>query len=117
MIPMNAMRTVSALLFATALLQGCGPTCQTTCHKIYAPEECDIRVPGVPDWTDMYDDCVEDCELALQRPGVLGDYDPDERPTGGESVVLENERQAGAWMNCVEETTCERLNDGYCPPS
>ena len=108
MIPMGPMRTVSALLFAIATsglaLGGCGPTCQTSCHRVFAPEECDIRVPGVPDWTNMYDDCVEECEDALAKPGVLGDYDPDERPTGGESTTLSNERQAAAWMGCVEET-------------
>ena len=34
----------------------------------------------------------------------------------GKSVVLENERQAAAWMDCVDQTACERLSQGYCPP-
>jgi hypothetical protein len=105
------------VVFGSVALQGCGPTCQTACHRLYAPEVCDIRVPGVPEWTDMYDTCMDECEVALTKPGELGDYDPDQRPTGGESVHLENERQAGAWMLCVEETDCGRLNEGYCPPS
>lgn len=113
---MRSLFAVS-LLVSAVVLQGCGPNCQSTCRRIYAPDECDVQIPGVPDWTEMYDDCVNDCELALGQPGEMGDYDPDERPTGGESVVLENERQAAAWMDCVEQTSCERINDGYCPPS
>lgn len=114
---MPTSRPLVLVLFAAIAATGCGPTCQTACSRLYSPQECDIRVPGQPDWTDTYRDCVDECELALTLPGELGDYDPDERPTGGESITLDNERQAAAWMDCVEENTCERLNDGYCPPS
>ena len=107
---------VSVLVLATAALAGCGPTCQSTCRRVYSPSECGIVTPGVDDWTEMYGDCVNSCEDALSQTGVLGDYDPDERITNGTSVTLQNERQAAAWMDCVAETDCERLNDGYCEP-
>lgn len=108
---------VFGLLFAVATLaSGCGPTCQSTCQRAYSPNECDIKIPGLDDWTEKYDDCVDDCQLALETPGQIGDYDPDVENNTGERVILENERQAAAWMDCVEETSCEKLSDGYCAP-
>lgn len=110
------MRVVIALFAAGTLLQGCGPTCQSTCQRLYAPNECNVPIPGVPDWTDSYKDCVDMCKPALGIPGELGDYDPDEQRSGSATVSIDNERQAAAWMDCVAETDCERINEGYCEP-
>ena len=113
------MRVATVLVVtASVLAAGCGEpprTCQSTCRKVYAPQECDIDTPGA-DWADMYDDCVDECDYALSQPGDLGGYNPDERITSGESVRLENEQQAAAWMDCVWETACQRLEEGYCAP-
>lgn len=110
------MRVWFALIAATVVLEGCGPTCQSTCNRLYAAEECAIPTPGAtPD--DMYDQCVKDwCEPALDQPGVLGSYDPDARNSGSSTVDIVNERQAAAWMDCVAQTDCERINEGYCEP-
>jgi hypothetical protein len=106
---------MSAAVFSMAALvaPGCGPNCQSACFKIYAEAECDVSTPG-QSWEDAYKDCVEECDNALSQPGDLAGFDPDERNTSGESVTLENEQQAAAWMDCVEETACERLEEGYC---
>lgn len=107
---------VLALLSGTALLAaGCGANCQDACNKIYAPSECDIKVPNVS-WESMYDDCVEDCESALSNPGELNGYDPEERDVTGEREELKTDKQAAVWMDCVVETACEDINDGYCSP-
>jgi len=110
------MRWATAVIAAAALGEGCGPTCQSSCHHIYSPDECAVVTPGVPDWTEMYKDCVDTCQNALETPGTLGVYDPDVRNTSGESIKLENERQAAAWMDCIDQTSCERLTEGYCAP-
>jgi hypothetical protein len=110
------MRVVTMwVLGASALLGGCGPTCQSTCNKIYSPSECAVPTPG-QEWTDMNRDCEDACEEALTKPGEVGDYDPDERNTTGESIELENERQAALWMDCIAEQACDRLQEGYCEP-
>ncbi len=64
----------------------------------------------------MYSECVAACDDALDVPGDLDGYDPDERNVSGDKVILENEKQAAAWMDCVAETACEGLEDGYCAP-
>jgi hypothetical protein len=113
------MRLVVVVLLGLggSLLAGCGPNCQSTCQRIYSTAEdgCGIPIPG-RDAEDSISDCVAMCEDALQHPGQLGDYDPNTRNTSGEAVTLENEKQAGAWMDCVAEADCRALDDGYCAP-
>ena len=29
---------------------------------------------------------------------------------------LDNEKQAAIWMDCVEQTACEDIDDGFCAP-
>ncbi len=107
---------VIALLSGSALLAaGCGANCQDACNRIYAPSECDIKVPGMS-WESMYRDCVDDCEEALSNPGELNGYDPEERHTSGDSIELKTDKQAAVWMDCVVETACEDLTRGYCAP-
>jgi hypothetical protein len=103
---------------AIALLTSCSTSenCQSTCQTLYFEGECNIPTPGRTS-DQAFDDCVSDCQYAMERVGVMGDYDPNERNTSGQSPTLENEVQAAAWMNCVEATSCELINDGYCAPS
>lgn len=108
------MRVWFALIAATAILEGCGPTCQSSCHRLYTGE-CQLATPGATP-EDMYLQCMDMCEPALGVPGDLGDYDPDQRHSGSSSVTIDNERQAAAWMDCVAQTDCQRISEGYCEP-
>ena len=108
----------AALLFATA----CGPNCQSTCQRIYGngvndagEEDCSIQRPG-RDQGELIDTCMDNCEEALEQPGELGTFDPYTRTGSNQSVSLENERQAAEWMECVTETDCQRMQEGYCAP-
>jgi hypothetical protein len=114
------MRVHAALLTIVLGASACGPTCQESCNRLYAPEPdaCDISVPGrtVEEVTRL---CVDSCEDALKQTGELGDYDPNRRRASDSTVALENELQAAEWMDCVEATTCELLDPrtgGYCAP-
>ena len=122
------MRIVStiAIISSTALI-GCdlaGPTCQSTCSRLYMEDECNIQRAGYPapdGQTDLFNNCMDYCETALSEPGELGDYDPYSRAGSTQSIVLENEMQAAAWMDCVDQMACDRLdtntaNGGYCQP-
>lgn len=101
---------------ALASLAGCArSTCQDACSKVFAPEQCDIQAPTVS-WETLYDDCVSDCIAAMYTPGELDGYDPQVRDVTGEMEPLENRAQAEAWAECITETSCEDLYDGYCPP-
>jgi hypothetical protein len=106
---------LAAVLAGTSFLAGCGPSCQEACNRIHSPSECAYQVPGESPDT-MYRICVDDCELALKTPGELGGYDPEIRNTSDEAPELTNDKQAAVWMDCVVETACEDLADGYCAP-
>jgi len=108
---------VGVLLGASVLAAGCGPDCQSTCQRIYSTVEggCGIQVPGRTR-DESIRSCVTSCEDALVRPGQLGDYDPNTRSSNGETVTLENEKQAAAWMDCIQEADCLALDDGFCAP-
>lgn len=104
---------VGCTLVGAALLAGCGPSCQEACNRAFKENECNLSVPGATQ-NELARDCISECESALRKPGDLDGYDPNERHTSGESIRLENERQAAVWMDCVVETACERLDQGYC---
>ena len=109
--------TIGLTLLA-ALATGCGPTCQTTCAKIYgqvADGNCGRSIPG-EDREESYGRCVDTCERGLDIPGELDGYNPNERITSGTIPNLENEKQVAAWMDCVDNTACDLLDDGYCAP-
>ncbi len=113
------MRFAAVLLIGLVpvLTTACGPDCRSTCQRIYSTAEngCGIPIPGREPEASIRD-CVDECEDALSTPGVLGDYDPNTRNTSGEAVVLENEKQAAAWMDCVDQADCLVLDDGFCAP-
>jgi hypothetical protein len=107
---------VAALAIA-ALASGCGPSCQSTCTRLWrtADGSCGLVRAGISS-DDGYKECVDMCENALEQTGAIGGYDPDERHTDGTTITIDNERQAAAWMDCVDETACEKINEGYCEP-
>ena len=107
-------------LVLPALLAACGPTCQSTCQKLYSEQQCNLQRPGKSN-AELYGDCVNYCETALKEPGSLNGYDPYSRGGTSNSVTLDNENQAAAWMYCVEQQACERLDyrsgqGGFCQP-
>ena len=107
-------------LFLTALgalvaMTGCGPNCQSTCEKLYVESECGVERPGRTT-DELLRTCMENCESALERPGEIGSYKPYSNEGSGTSFELENEMQAALWMECVAESACDKIGDGYCSP-
>lgn len=104
-------------------LAGCDThDCVGTCQRLFTDgvvdgeSACNIEHAGLSQ-QDLQNDCVAECEDALDNPGALGTYDPNERSTGSTSVQLETDLQAAAWMDCVWKTACSRIDDGYCAPT
>ena len=70
--------------------------------------------------------CVNSCEEALSKTGDIGEYDPYSPYLGGEQPVLENEKHAALWMECVWNAApedgfnegCQSLSqeEGFCAP-
>jgi len=89
--------------------------CDDTCERIYLESECNIQRPGRTQ-DELIELCTGECEEAAKTEGELGDYTPREYTPASEAVTLETDAQAEAWMDCVEETSCELLTDGYCAP-
>lgn len=124
-----AVRTaLFALITATStLLAGCGNDCQSTCQRLYGDEpNCAIKRPN-KDQEELTRDCEDYCKTALRTPGEVDGYDPTQRTPKSETPVLENDKQAAVWMDCVEETACTYLDPnprsedddqegGYCAP-
>jgi len=109
---------IASLIPVALLLVGCGPTCQSTCSRLYdeGGGSCHIQRPGHKDQVELKNRCMEECETALMIPGDKGDYDPYTNSGGSASVEIENEMQAASWMNCISETSCDRLEQNYCAP-
>jgi hypothetical protein len=111
------MRALLLLVPALALSACSGPTCQSSCEKLFGddPGECDIQIPNT-DPEDMLVECLAHCDDAMARNGDVGTYDPNQRSVGAE-VSLLNEKQAALWMDCVDQTACDLLKEGSCAPT
>lgn len=98
-------------------LVGCGPNCQSTCFQLYGTDQgqCAIERPG-RNTDELIGDCLDYCEDALTNNGELGDYDPLTKKGSDVAITLENEKQAALWMECVAESDCGRIDEGYCAP-
>lgn len=111
------MRGLAALLVLLAAGSvACGENCQSSCQKIYDASECGVQIGGETA-ADLIDDCIDECQVALENTGPMGDYDPNSRRDPLNPKTLTNEKQAAAWMDCVAEATCEDLEPstgGYC---
>lgn len=102
----RAISFVVVLLAAGSI--GCGEDCQSACGKIYDASECGIQIGGVTA-AELTRSCVNQCKDALETTGPMGEYDPNTRRDPLNPMVIENEKQAAAWMDCVAEATCEDL--------
>jgi hypothetical protein len=103
-----------AAFLSLVLTSGCGANCQMVCSKAWAADECNLQVPGETNQADLVRDCVIECENALQQTGELQGYDPNV-PLSSQTFTLENEKQAAVWMDCVDESACQLLDEGVCP--
>lgn len=112
--PNARLLTAAGLLTAVVTTTGCGPDCYSTCGKLYQ-EECNFESPGQTQ-SELLDTCVETCQAALNTPGEVGDYNPYEKQPGDAAITIENDRQAALWMDCIAESACEKLDEGYCAP-
>ena len=127
------MSTALALLVLPLTMVGCGKDCQATCTKLYGtspncgdPEGDDPESVNYfkgllqgQDRDEKMDDCMSACNDALKVPGEIGDYDPYTKRDNVKKdpmPQLENDRQAGLWMECVAEHSCTKLLEGYCEP-
>lgn len=101
-------------------LAGCGEvvSCANACQRAFRPDfpNCGVGA-GLIDEDRALRDCEQECEDALRQNGDLNGYDPDDYDSvdRSQTFTLDNEAQAAAWMECVVETSCEDLNDGFCP--
>lgn len=104
---------------------GCGKDCQSTCNKLYGTTpNCgdkfgdeEYGLLGSETRGEKVSDCMDACEGALKVPGELGDYDPyEKKDQDKEDPELKNDRQVALWMECVAETDCQNLKEGYCSP-
>jgi hypothetical protein len=113
------MKNIAILLFLFGFpLAGCNQKCRSTCDKLY--DECNLQRPGKSQ-VELNDECTEYCMEAMRTGGELDGYNPYGRSGATNSVSLENREQASLWMECVEETSCSRLDyrsgeGGYCQP-
>jgi len=108
--------TLVAALAALGL-GGCGYNCQSTCFRIYDPSACAVVIPGsTPE--ALKRSCISECDEALSGVGTMGGYDPRTQGNPQIATVLENERQAAEWMDCVWEAECTQLQPpgGICHP-
>ncbi|MEC8277996.1 MAG: hypothetical protein VXZ96_05740 [Myxococcota bacterium] len=102
----------------SCMMSACGPDCQSTCNRLYLDPGaggCGIERPGTT-IDDRLTRCMEECEYAMDRPGDAGSYNPNEQIPRSETVELENDEMAALWMDCIEETACENLEQNYCAP-
>ena len=106
--------TVSAV-FGLTLLNACGPNCTQSCRYVFSEDECGLKQPGITA-DELISNCIKECNSALAQTGEMDGYDPN-KPLSGKTMVLSNDKQAAAWMDCVSETSCQRFCDGEdCDP-
>ena len=107
------------ILLGLPLLTACSDEarCSETCFILYGAgyDQCYLQRPG-RDQVELVAHCKEECTEALGTPGELGSYYPYERQTSSTRINLENNAQAEFWMECIAETNCQRLSEGYCAP-
>ena len=111
------------MLGSVVFYMGCGPDCLSTCQRLHGDAvgtdgvaQCNIAVPG-QEQSALIRECAASCEYAVARSGELDGYDPNVRTPPSEAQALANERQAAAWMDCVNATACPDLGNGYCAPT
>ncbi|MEE2750362.1 MAG: hypothetical protein VX519_02960 [Myxococcota bacterium] len=116
---MNASLKAALVILCAIFWVACSDSsrCSEPCSTLYGAEEdqCYLQRPGQSS-TDLFEYCKAECMEALAMPGEVGSYYPYEKEHSAASIDLKNSAQAELWMQCISETDCERLNNGYCAP-
>ena len=90
--------------------------CDETCSKLYAEEGCHLQRAGQPN-DELTERCVSDCSSMFGVSGEARDrYQPTEYAPATEADPFTNEAEAELWMDCVDTTSCQLLDQGYCAP-
>lgn len=106
-----------AFFFVLSVLGCARYECRQTCDRLYGDGEgsCGFELPATTP-EDLTTECIATCEAALKTPGEADGYDPNVRTEASQSVEIENRAQVQLWMDCIAETSCENLDEGYCAP-
>ena len=80
---------------------------------MFDPSECNIVKPGATP-EKLVQDCITQCELAMDKNGDVGDYQPYSHSPGYEILELENEKQAALWIECVWDAAPDPGPSGGC---
>lgn len=98
-------RPILGISVAGLLLSACGPTCQSSCRRMYAEAECDGAAGQAFPAEDFIEGCIEQCDQALGVPGTVRSdtrfFDPDNVSPANQDFCLQNEAEAATWMDCV----------------
>ena len=89
--------------------------CAETCERIYSEDGCNIQRPGTTS-AELTDHCLIACLDAWAVAGEVGDYDPFSLTPSSTAITLDNRAQVELWNQCVEDLSCEELEEGYCAP-
>lgn len=99
--PAVRLLMVAFCLSALTIVTCGGPTCETTCERVFTTCGFDYEDGGAPQ--GHLESCVDSCRDALEIPS--------------------REEEAVQWMSCASRFPCEGLNDpnGFaireaCPP-
>lgn len=107
------MKYTLVIFFLACNLEEKEEECLATCSKIY--DECGILRPATTT-QELINYCVDECMTAMSNKGDVGSYDPYKQIPESERPELENDQQGTLWMECVNQTSCEDLEDNYCAP-
>jgi hypothetical protein len=114
--PQHILSAMTLLMACDGISDGVPAECEVTCASLYDENECGLMRPGRSS-EELKETCIDACADAMAEPqGEVGDYEPYERMPSSVSVELENQAQAELWMECIADTSCEALDDGYCAP-
>lgn len=122
-VPLHLLRAALTVAAAGLLGAGCDThDCADTCGRVFeqglvgGEQACAAEHPG-QNTEEAVEACLSECEDALDNPGPMGSYNPNERASGSQaSPELVTDMQAAAWMDCVWTTDCDFLREGYCAP-
>lgn len=99
------MRTLSLLAATAVFAAGCGPTCQSTCQRYFAEDQCDAGTGR--ELGEEIAECYTACNTAMMTVGPartdadsVRNWDP-LRNASAQKPVLINETEAALWMDCV----------------
>lgn len=115
------MRSILLVVAVSLSAAACSDirSCPNACDRAFSESECHfgagLAAGGDP--RKAIRECTRECENALRQTGDLDGYDPDDYNSvdRSRSFELKNEAQAAAWIDCVSETSCQDINDGFCP--